>query len=109
MRSLLIAASIMVFLGCSSVQTDHELTERIIQLIQNEPERWLTVETLRNVTYDYESDDGEEKITLSIRKMSPSTAVMYFPYKVVFSLDSSVKIESQFKSRRVSKSLESFS
>jgi len=105
LRTLLIAISIVIVLGCSSPRTDEKLTETIIQLIQNEPDRWLTVEMLRNVTYNYESRDGGEEITLNIRRMFPSTAVMFSPYKLEFSLDSSARIESEFKTWRIFKSL----
>jgi hypothetical protein len=105
LRTLLIAISIVIVFGCSSLRTDEELTETIIQLIQNEPDRWLTVETLRNVTYNYKSRDGGEEITLNIRKMFPSTAVMFSPYTLEFSLDSSARIESEFKTWRIFKSL----
>jgi len=39
LRTLLIAISIVIVFGCSSLWTDEELTETIIQLIQNEPDR----------------------------------------------------------------------
>ena len=105
MKTLLIAISIAIVFGCSSPQTDEKLTETIIQLIQNEPDRWLIVEMLRNVIYHYESRDKGEKITLNIRKMFPPTAVMFSPYKLEFSLDSSARIESEFKTQRIFKSL----
>jgi len=109
MKGLFVILSIVVVLACSSAPSDEELARKIVQLVQQEPDRWLTVETLRNVTYTYESRDGSERITLSIRKVFPSRAVMFFPYKLEFSRDSSAEIASQFKTRRNSQSSRSLS
>ncbi len=96
MKYFLIAISALIFFGCSSVHTDEEITKRIIQLIADQPNGWVSIETLRNLTYDFKSTDGKEEITLSIRKTIPSAAVMFSPYKVEFSPDSSAKLESEF-------------
>jgi hypothetical protein len=95
-KYVLMAISILIVFGCSSAKTDEEITSKIIQLIENEPNRWVTIETLRNLIYNFKSKDGKEEITLRIRKTGPSTAVMLSPYKVEFSADSSAKLESEF-------------
>ena len=99
MKYFLVAALILIAFGCSSAQTDTEITNKIIQLIENEPHRWVTIETLRTLTYDYKSSDEKEQITLQIWKKVPVTAVMLSPYKVEFSPDTSAKLESEFEKR----------
>jgi hypothetical protein len=98
-RHFLIAMSVLMIVGCSQPQTDEEITNKIIQLIESQPNRWVTIETLRNLVYNFRSNDGEEEITLSIRKTVPSTAVMLSPYKVEFSPDSAAKLKSKFNNR----------
>jgi hypothetical protein len=95
-KYLLTAIALLITFGCSSARNDQEITNRIIQLIENQPNSWVSIETLRNLTYNFNSNDGKEEITLSIRKTVPSTAVMFSPYKVEFSPDSSAKLESEF-------------
>ena len=99
MKYISIAILALTFFSWSSGQTDEEITTKIIQLIQNQPERWITIQTLRNLIYNFKSDDGHEEITISIRKTVPSTVVMLYPYKVEFSPDSSAKLESEFNNR----------
>jgi hypothetical protein len=96
MKCFFIAISALVIFGCSSAQTDEEITKKIIQLIENQPNRWVSIETLRNSTFSFNSDDGKDEITLSIRKTIPSTAVMFSPYRVEFSPHSSAKLEFEF-------------
>jgi hypothetical protein len=101
MRYLLIAILIATVLGCSPAQTNEELAKRIILLIETQPERWVTVETLESLIYDYRSDDGKGEIVLRLQKTSPPSAIMLCPQKFKFSPGFSAKLQSRFTSWKV--------
>jgi hypothetical protein len=101
MRYFLIAISIATVLGCSPAQTNEKLAKSIIQLIETQPERWVTIETLESLIYDYRSDDGKGEIVLRLQKESPPTVVMLWPHKFKFSSSFSAKLQSRFTSWKV--------
>jgi hypothetical protein len=101
MRYFLIVILIATVLGCSSAQTNEEFAKSIIQLIETQPERWVTIETLESLIYDYRSDDGTGEIVLRLQKTFPPTVVMLCPDKFKFPPSFSAELQSRFTSWKV--------
>ena len=104
MKYFLIAISIATVLGCSSAQNNEELAKSIIQLIETQPERWVTIETLESLIYDYRSDDGKGEIVLRLQKAYPPTVVLLCPHNFKFSPSFSAELQSRFTSWKVAAS-----